>query len=58
MAYLPPGVSDWILKAPEAIDEMVSPIQPQHDLESTAVASHPRSFLQPTPQLHGSQVYG
>ena len=36
-----PGLGDWIIKASEAIDEMVPPIKTQPDLESTAVVPHP-----------------
>ena len=34
------GLGDWIVKATEAIDEMVTTIKPQPDLESTVVTSH------------------
>ena len=37
---LSPGLGDWIIPTPEAIDEMVPPIQPQPDLESTVVVLH------------------
>ena len=47
---LPPGLGNWIIKASEAIDEMIPPIEPQPDLESTVVVPHPRWILQhPSP---------
>ena len=50
---LPSGLGDRIIKAPEAIDEMVPTIQPQPVLESTVVVPHPGWFLQ-----HPSPLYG
>ena len=39
---LPSGFGNWIVKASEAVDEMIAPIDPHPDLESTFVVSHPR----------------
>ena len=50
---LPPGLGDWIIKATKAIDEMVPPVQPQPDLESTVVVPHPGWFLQHPSPLRG-----
>ena len=50
---LPLGLNDWIIKTTKAIDEMVTPIQPQPDLESTVVVSHPRWLLKHPSPLHG-----
>ncbi|MDB4346318.1 hypothetical protein OAA48_00545, partial [bacterium] len=50
---LPPGLGDWIIKATKAIDEIVSTIEPQPDLESTIVISQPWWFLQHPSPLHG-----
>ena len=48
-----PGLGDWIIPTPYAIDEMVPPIQPQPDLENTVVVPHPRWLLQHPSPLHG-----
>ena len=50
---LSPGLVDWIIKASEAIDEMVPPIQPQLHLGSTALIPDPRWLLQHPSPLHG-----
>ena len=38
---LPPGLGDWIIPTPKALDAMVPPIEPQPDLESTVVVPNP-----------------
>ena len=43
---LPPRLGNWIVETTNPIDEMVTPIQPQPDLESTVVVPHPWRFLQ------------
>ena len=50
---LSPGLGDWIIPTPEAVDEKIPPIQPQPDLESTVVVPHPGWFLQHPSPLHG-----
>ena len=51
---LSPGLDDSIAERTKAIDEMVSTTQPQSDLESTVVVSHPGWLLQHPSPLHGS----
>ena len=49
---LPPGLGDWVVKTTDPIDEMVSPSQPQPDLESNVVVPDPGWLLQhPSPLL-------
>ena len=50
---LPPGLGNWIVKTTDPIDEMVTPIQPQPDLESTVVVPDPGWLHQ-----HLSPLYG
>ena len=50
---LPPGLGNWIIPTPEAVNEMVPTIEPQPDLESTVVVPHPGWFLQHPSPLHG-----
>ncbi|NMP05028.1 MULTISPECIES: hypothetical protein [Prochlorococcus] len=42
---MPPGLRNWIVKAPKAIDEKITPIEPLPDLESTVVVPHPGGFF-------------
>ena len=50
---LSPGLGDWIVETTKAIGEMVPPVEPQPDLESTIVVPHPRWLLQHPSPLHG-----
>jgi len=48
---------DRISPAPEVINEMITSIQPQPGLESSAVVSQPRYILQDSSPLHGIRAY-
>ena len=50
---LPTGLGDRIVETIDPIDELVSSIQPQPDLESTVVVPHPGWLLQHPSPLHG-----
>ena len=48
-----PSFGDWIVGTTDPIDEMVSSTNPQPDLESTIVISHPGWLLKYPSPLHG-----
>ena len=51
--WLAPWLSNWIFEATNPIDEMVPPVEPQPDLESSVVVPHPVWLLQHPSPLHG-----
>ena len=48
-----PGLDNSIAETTKAIDEIVPPIKPQPDLESSIVVPHPGQLLKHPSPLHG-----